>query len=107
MGDAGARPPQSQALPGRGVQGGGGGSPHPRPLSPRERGVWSGIFSGVQPNLNMTIVKETSIPLPSLDEQRRIVAEVERRLEETVEVNLRRLSRLRGAILKAAFEGSL
>ncbi|RMG90219.1 MAG: hypothetical protein D6706_20000, partial [Chloroflexi bacterium] len=52
-------------------------------------------------------------PLPPLAEQERIVAEVERRLaaarrlEETVAANLRRLARLRQAILKAAFAGEL
>ena len=58
-------------------------------------------------------LKSYAFPLPPLDEQRRIVAEVERRLsvarrlEETVETNLRRLARLRQSILKAAFEGRL
>jgi len=52
-------------------------------------------------------------PLPPLGEQRRIVAEVERRLsvareaEKAVEANLKRIARLRQAILKRAFEGRL
>jgi type I restriction enzyme, S subunit len=52
-------------------------------------------------------------PLPPLEEQRRIVAEVERRLsvarevETTVEAALVRASRLRQAVLKSAFEGRL
>jgi type I restriction enzyme S subunit len=52
-------------------------------------------------------------PLPPLAEQRRIVAEVERRLsvvsalEATVAANLRRAERLRQSILKRAFEGKL
>ena len=51
--------------------------------------------------------------LPPLDEQRRIVAEVERRLpviqqtEASVEVNLARAERLRQSILKQAFSGKL
>jgi type I restriction enzyme S subunit len=51
--------------------------------------------------------------LPPLAEQRRIVAEVERRLsvvramEATVEANLVRARRLRQSILKRAFEGRL
>ena len=53
------------------------------------------------------------IALPPLAEQRRIVAEVERRLsvvqqaEATVEANLRRADRLRQSVLKRAFEGKL
>lgn len=52
-------------------------------------------------------------PLPPLEEQRRIVAEVERRLsvarevETVVEKALARSSRLRQAVLKSAFEGRL
>jgi type I restriction enzyme S subunit len=58
-------------------------------------------------------LKVMDFPLPPLDEQRRIVAEVERRLsvakevESAVEVALARAARLRQAVLKAAFEGKL
>ena len=53
------------------------------------------------------------IPLPSLAEQHRIVAEVEQRLsvademEKAVEQSLKRAERLRQSILKRAFEGKL
>jgi len=53
------------------------------------------------------------VVLPPLSEQRRIVAEVERRfsvayvVEATVDEGLRRMARLRQAILKRAFEGKL
>ena len=58
-------------------------------------------------------LKQMPIPLPPLAEQRRIVAEVERRLsviqqaEATVEASLARAGRLRQSILKQAFSGKL
>jgi type I restriction enzyme S subunit len=63
--------------------------------------------------LSLTNMKITAIPLPPAHEQRRIVAEVERRfsladvLEETMDTGFRRAERLRQAILKRAFEGRL
>ena len=54
-----------------------------------------------------------TLPFPPLAEQRRIVAEVERRLsvvqqaEATVEASLVRAERLRQSILKQAFSGKL
>ena len=66
-----------------------------------------------QPALNKSRVQEILIPLPPLTEQRRIVAEVERRLsviqqaEAAVEVGLKRAERLRQSILKEAFAGKL
>ena len=66
-----------------------------------------------QPALNKTRVQEILLPLPPLAEQRRIVAEVERRLsvaqqaEATVEASLARSERLRQSILKQAFSGRL
>ena len=68
---------------------------------------------GVQPNLNLGLVKNLLVPLPPLGEQRRIVAEVERRLsviqqaEAAVESSLQRAERLRQSILKRAFSGEL
>jgi len=64
---------------------------------------------GVQPNLNLSIVRAIPVPLPPLAEQTRIVAEVERRLsvveelEAMVSANLQRTTRLRQAILQKAF----
>ncbi|ACZ39516.1 restriction endonuclease subunit S [Sphaerobacter thermophilus] len=58
-------------------------------------------------------IRSVPLPLPPLAEQRRIVAEVERRLsvveelERQIEANLKRAERLRQAILKRAFAGKL
>lgn len=58
-------------------------------------------------------IKSIPVILPPLEEQRRIVAEVERRLsvarevEATVEAALVRVARLRQAVLRSAFEGRL
>jgi type I restriction enzyme, S subunit len=66
-----------------------------------------------QYNLNIAKLNKLRIPLPPLEEQRQIVAEVERRLsvarevESAVEGALVRASRLRQAVLKSAFEGNL
>jgi type I restriction enzyme S subunit len=66
-----------------------------------------------RPFLSLTNLKKTIIPLPPLDEQRRIVAEVERRLsvvgevEAAVGAGLVRAGRLRQAVLRSAFEGRL
>ena len=68
----------------------------------------SGLYT-----LSLSKVERLPVPLPPLAEQRRIVAEVERRLsvareaEKAVEANLKRIARLRQAILKRAFEGRL
>jgi len=66
-----------------------------------------------QYNLNIAKLNKLPIPLPPLDEQRRIVAEVERRLsvvrevESAVDAGLVRAGRLRQAVLRSAFEGRL
>lgn len=68
---------------------------------------------GVQPNLNLDLVRQLVIALPPLAEQHRIAAEVDRLLsvvEELVQtyiVSEKRSQRLRQAILKRAFEGQL
>jgi type I restriction enzyme S subunit len=68
---------------------------------------------GVQPNLNLSIVKNTRIPLPPIAQQEQILSEVDRRLslaqriDEAAEAGLLRAGRLRQAVLKVAFEGKL
>ena len=63
--------------------------------------------------VNQQDLSACTIPLPPLAEQRRIIAEVERRLsviqqaEATVEASLARAERLRQSILKQAFSGRL
>lgn len=64
-------------------------------------------------SINMTQLRACPIPLPPYSEQKRIIAEIERRLslatevEKAVETALARAERLRQAILKQAFEGKL
>ena len=66
-----------------------------------------------QASINQSDVCMTPVPLPPIAEQRRIVAEVERRLpviqqaEATVKASLSRAERLRQSILKQAFSGKL
>lgn len=68
----------------------------------------SGLYT-----LSVSKVGRIPIPLPPLAEQKRIVAETERRLSVTdeldsqVEANAKRSGRLRQSVLKSAFEGKL
>lgn len=67
---------------------------------------------GVQPNLNLSLVRSVCVPLPPLAEQARIVAEVDRHLsivrevETEVDTNLQRARALRQATLAKAFSHS-
>jgi type I restriction enzyme, S subunit len=68
---------------------------------------------GVQPNLNLGIVKETVLPLPPLDEQELIVDQVSDilsqidTLQDWCATELARSNTLRQSILKDAFSGKL
>ena len=68
----------------------------------------SGLYT-----LSVSKVSDIPLPLPPMAEQRRIVAEVERRLsviqqsEIVVDASLTRAHRLRQSILKQAFSGQL
>jgi type I restriction enzyme S subunit len=65
-----------------------------------------------QASINQQDVMATPLPLPDVDMQRRIVAEVDRRLsivrevEAEVDANLKRAQALRQAVLARAFTGS-
>jgi type I restriction enzyme S subunit len=67
---------------------------------------------GVQPNLNLSLVRAVCVPLPPLAEQVRIVAEGDRHLsivrevEAEVDTNLQRAQALRHATLSKAFSRS-
>ncbi len=67
--------------------------------------------SGV--NLTQKGFLQISIPIPALEEQQRIVEEIESRLsvcdklEETINQSLTQSESLRQSILKQAFEGKL
>ena len=68
---------------------------------------------GAQPNISQEIVRNLEIPLPLIDEQRQIAAEIEKqftRLEAGVAALQRvqaNLKRYRASVLKAACEGRL
>lgn len=68
---------------------------------------------GVQPNLNLGIVKKTQLPFPPIEEQHHIVQEIESRLsvadkmEESIVQSLQQAEALRQSILKKAFAGEL
>jgi type I restriction enzyme S subunit len=64
-------------------------------------------------NISLSDVRAMQVPLPPIAEQKRIVAEIERRFsaideaESAAYANLLRANRLRQGILKQAFEGEL
>jgi type I restriction enzyme S subunit len=67
---------------------------------------------GDQPNVNLSLVRTVCVPLPPLEEQIRIVAEVDRHLstvrevEAEIDTNLKRGRALRQASLRCAFLGA-
>lgn len=68
---------------------------------------------GVQPNINLDIVKNLNLPLCSIQEQTQIVQEIESRLsvcdkmEQSINESIIKAEALRQSILKKAFEGRL
>jgi type I restriction enzyme S subunit len=82
--------------------------------SPMVRRRTTALVHGIgRPRLNLREIKSILIPLPPLAEQKRIAAEVERRLsvieevEKLVDASLQRAARLRQSILERAFSGRL
>jgi type I restriction enzyme S subunit len=75
--------------------------------------IRSNSAGGVQPNLNLGLVKGLLIPLPPICEQTEIIKWVEKAkvsqvyMVESIKNEFRLLSSLRSAILKAAFSGEL
>lgn len=68
---------------------------------------------GVQPNLNLSLVRSVAVPLPPEAQALALVVEVERRLslieaaERLLSTNEARVTRLRQTLLRTAFEGRL
>ena len=68
---------------------------------------------GVQPNLNLGIIKKLEFPLAPIEEQNLIVQAIESRLsvadkmEESITQSLQQAEALKQSILKKAFEGKL
>lgn len=66
-----------------------------------------------QASINQTDVGNTPVPLLPVEEQKKIIAEVElglsvvEKIEKTIDANLKRAEKLRQSILKQAFEGKL
>ena len=71
----------------------------------------SGAAGSGQPFVNQRMLNEVQVPLPSLDEQHSIVAEVDRRfsivrsVEVEADANVKRAQALREAVLARAFGG--
>jgi type I restriction enzyme S subunit len=70
-------------------------------------------IAGSMPKIDQDVIERLAVPVPSIDEQRRIVAEIEERLSAidalraAIERAQRRSASLRRAILERAFRGEL
>ena len=77
------------------------------------KAAWSGTTGSAQPTLPLTALRKIQSRLPSLAEQKQIVAEVEARttiidhIEAELDQQLARSNRLRQSILHEAFRGEL
>ena len=85
----------------------------PRYLKYNYQNIRIKAAGGVQPNLNLTAIKNIEIPLFTKNEQDRIIMMIEEKLsvcnniEQTVDTALQQAAALRQSILKQAFEGNL
>lgn len=82
-------------------------------LKHRRADLIAQAVGGAQPNISQSILRTMELPVPPVEDQRRIVAEIEKqlsRLDKAV-ANLKRakakLKRYKAAVLKAAVEGRL
>lgn len=79
----------------------------------RQRLISNAKWAVNQASINQTDVQQTPVPLPPAAEQKRVVAEIDRRLSTVAHVlsqfdtELSASSRLRASILEAAFSGKL
>jgi type I restriction enzyme S subunit len=70
-------------------------------------------ISGTMPKIDQQTIADATLPLPSLREQKQLVADIDRRLslalevEAQIDANLLRAARLRQSVLKEAFSGKL
>ena len=75
--------------------------------------ITSASIGSTRAGFNTRLLEELDIPLPPLQEQEQIIAEIAQRLsiitalENTIEANLKRAERLRQSILHEAFAGRL
>jgi len=78
-----------------------------------QRLLLKGSKGGAQPFVGLTELRNWGMPVPPLEEQQRIVAEVDRRLsllretQAQVDANLQRAERMRQSILKRAFSARI
>lgn len=75
--------------------------------------IFGGVRGQTRPGINKSVLVNLEIPIPPLREQERIVEKIERRMsvadeiEKELDESLVRAERLRGSVLKNAFEGKL
>jgi type I restriction enzyme S subunit len=73
----------------------------------------SAVKAVAQPSLSMGTIRQTPIAFPSIEEQDKIVEELESKLtvcdkiEETISQSLQQSETLKQSILKQAFQGKL
>lgn len=75
--------------------------------------LMTAVKAVAQPSLSMATIRQAPIPIPSVEEQHRIVQEIESRLsvadkmEQSIQESLQKAEALRQSILKKAFCGEL